>query len=163
MTCDVGHSGHETSEYTVNSLPALMRLHLENVLTRNQNPTPSAISDALSKAIQVFDKSLEDDLKAAIPKNFESLGDAELQAVINDQAAGGHVYTKVIRCMRGTCSVIVVIDPTKENLWSINLGDCEAGWRSSQAGIDHYEADSQIFFGQCSEQRGYRGAAKRLS
>jgi len=84
-----------------------------------------------------FDKSFEDDLKAVIPENFESLSDEELQAVINDQATGGHIYGKMMRCMRGTCSVIVVIDPAKENLWSINLGDCEAVLGEKGSSGDH--------------------------
>lgn len=124
---NVGHSGHETSEHTVQSLPPMVRSYLENILTSDPNPTPDAIGDAFSKAVQVFDELLENDLKAALPENFESLSDEELQVVVNDQATGGRVYTKVIRCMRGACSVIAVIDPAKENLWIVNLGDCEAG------------------------------------
>ena len=100
---------------------------MEDVLTNDPNATPNAIGDAFSKAIQDFDKSLENDLKAVLPENFEGLSDEELQVVINDQTTGGLVYTRVIRCMRGACSVIAVIDPTKENLWIVNLGDCEAG------------------------------------
>ena len=123
----VGHSGHETSEHTVKSLPHVVRSHLESVLANDPNPAPSIIGDSFSLAIQAFDKSLEDDLKAALPENFESLSDEELQAVINDQEAGGRVYAKVIRCMHGACSVIAVVDPAKENLWITNLGDCEAG------------------------------------
>lgn len=127
FTCDIGHSGHETSEHAVKSLPVAIRSRLESVLTNDSNAAPSAIGDAVSEVIQAFDKSLEEELKAAIPEDFESLSDEELREVINDQASGGHVHTRVLRCMRGACSVIVVIDPTKENLWSINLGDCEAG------------------------------------
>jgi pyruvate dehydrogenase phosphatase len=105
----------------------VIKSHLENVLTDDPNATPSAIGDAFSEAVQVFDKALEDDLKAVLPENFESLDNEELRAAINDQATGGRVYTRVIRCMRGTCSVVAVIDPAKENLWIVNLGDCEAG------------------------------------
>ena len=105
----------------------MIRSYLENVLTNDPNATPNAIGDAFSKAIQVFDKSLENDLKTVLPENFESLSDEELQVVTNDQATGGRVYTRVIRCMRGACAVIAIIDPVKENLWIVNLGDCEAG------------------------------------
>ena len=126
-SCLVGHSGHEASEHTVRSLPPLIRSHLESVLTSDSNATPSTIGDSFAKAIQIFDRSFEDDLKAVIPENFESLSDGELQVLINDQATGGRVYNKVIRCMRGACSAIAVIDPAKENLWIVNLGDCEAG------------------------------------
>ena len=134
LVLNVGHSGHETSEHTAKSLPHVVRSQLETLLTADPNATPSAISDVFSKAIQAFDKSLEDDLKAVIPRNFESLSDEELQAVINDQTAGGRIYTRVVRCMRGACSVIIVIDPLKENLWSINLGDCEAGQYTNSSG-----------------------------
>jgi len=123
----VGHSGHEASEHTVQSLPPLIRSHLESALTSDAHATPSAISESFAKAIQIFDKSFEDDLKAVIPENFESLSDRELQVLINDQSTGGRVYAKVMRCMRGACSAIAVIDPAKENLWIVNLGDCEAG------------------------------------
>jgi len=112
----------------------MIRSYLETVLTGNPNATPRTIGDAFSKAIQDFDKLLEDDLKAAIPENFESLSDEELQAAINDHATGGRVYTKVTRCMRGACSVITVIDPPKKNLWIVNLGDCEAGQYINRAG-----------------------------
>ena len=125
--CNIGHSGHETSEYAARSLPPVIRSHLENVLTNDPNATPNVIGDAFSEAVQLFDNSLENDLKAVLPENFESLSDAELQIVINDRATGGRVYTRVIKCMRGACSVIAVIDPAKENLWIVNLGDCEAG------------------------------------
>lgn len=105
----------------------MVRSHLGKALSSDPNAAPSTIGDALSEAIQVFDKALEDDLEAVLPENFESLSDEELQVLINDQATGGRVYTKVVRCMRGACSVIAVIDPAKENLWIVNLGDCEAG------------------------------------
>lgn len=133
---DVGHSGHEASEYTVQSLPSVIRSHLEGVLASDPNATPTVIGDSLSKAIQVFDKSFEDDLKAVLPENFEGLSDEELQVVINDQATGGHVYTKVVRCMRGACSAVTVIDPAKENLWVVNLGDCEAGQHITRTDIN---------------------------
>ena len=126
-SCLVGHSGHEASEHTVQSLPPLIRSHLERVLTSDSNATPSAIGHSFAKAIQTFDRSFEDDLRAVIPEGFESLSDRELQVLINDQSTGGRVYTKVMRCMRGACSAIAVIDPAKENLWIVNLGDCEAG------------------------------------
>jgi len=126
-SCYAGHSGHEASEHAVQSLPPLVRSHLESALTSDPDATPSAIGDSLSKVIQIFDKSFEDNLKSVIPQNFESFSDRELQVLINDQATGGRVYTKVMRCMRGACSVIVVVDPAKENLWIVNLGDCEAG------------------------------------
>lgn len=135
-TCDAGHSGHEASEHTVKSLPPIVRSHLESVLTTGLDATPDAIGDALSKAVQAFDKSFEENLNAVIPEDFESLSDEELQTVINDQAAGGRVYNKVIRCMRGACSVIIVIDPAKEDLWTINLGDCEAGQYITRPGTD---------------------------
>lgn len=105
----------------------MVRSRLESVLISDPNATPRAVGDSFSEAIQAFDKSLEEDLKAVLPEDFESLSDEELQVVINDQGAGGRVYTKVIRCMRGACSVVAVIDPAKENLWIVNLGDCEAG------------------------------------
>jgi len=105
----------------------VIRSHLEDVLTNDPNAAPNEIGDAFSKAIQDFDKSLENDLKAVLPEKFETLSDEEVQVAINDQATGGRVYTRVIRCMRGACSVIAVIDPAKENLWIVNLGDCEAG------------------------------------
>jgi len=135
-SCDVGHSGHETSEHTVQSLPPIIKSHLEIVLASDPDATPSTIGDVFSRVIQGFDKSFEDDLKAVLPKNFESLSDEELRVVINDQATGGRVYTKVMRCMRGACSVIAVVDPAKENLWIVNLGDCEAGQYTSRAGTD---------------------------
>lgn len=132
-TWNVGHSGHETSEHTMKSLPPVIRSHLESLLTADPYATPSTIGDAFFKAIKAFDKSFEDDLKAVIPEDFESLSDEELQVLVNDQATGGHIYTRVIRCMRGACSIIVVIDPEKENLWCVNLGDCEAGQCTTSA------------------------------
>ena len=125
--CNTGHSGHETSEHTAQCLPSEIRSHLERVLADDLNATPDAIGDALSKAIQDFDTSLENDFKAVLPEHFESLSDEELQTMINDQASGGRVYNKMIRCMRGSCSIITIVDPAKENLWIVNLGDCEAG------------------------------------
>ena len=116
---DIGHSGHETSEHAARSLPSVIRSHLESILTDD----PDAIGDAFSEAIQVSDKSLEVDLKTALPENFESLSDEELQVVINDRASGGRIYTKVVRCMCSVCPVVAVIDPARGNLWIVHHGE----------------------------------------
>ena len=120
---DIGHSGHETSEHAAQSLPSVIRSHLESVLTDDPDAAPDAIGDAFSEAIQVFDKSLEVDLKTALPENFESLSDEELQVVINDRASGGRIYTKVVRCMCSVCPVVAVIDPARGNLWIVHHGE----------------------------------------
>ncbi|KAH8120015.1 protein serine/threonine phosphatase 2C [Phellopilus nigrolimitatus] len=120
-----GHAGPEMADYAQKKLPSLIRKALEAALLGGNLP-PGTISDILKQVIETFDKSLKDELLAVLPGDFEKLDDKELKNIVNDQESGGRVYERVLRCMRGSTALVTLIDPGKENIWVVNLGDCQA-------------------------------------
>ncbi|EJD03779.1 protein serine/threonine phosphatase 2C [Fomitiporia mediterranea MF3/22] len=119
-----GHAGKEIAEYAHLELPARVRRALQPLDITNAEP--QLISDTLTKTIEDFDKSIADDLKALLPRDFEKLDDDSLKKLVNDQDAGSKVYDACIRCMRGSTVIIALIDRSRQNLWVANLGDCQA-------------------------------------
>ncbi len=121
-----GHAGAETAEYASVALPNVIREHIAPAC----NAVPILAEDItarLGQAIHAFDDSLVNDLRDALPEDIEGADDADLRACINDQAAGGRTYAKVVRCMRGCTALIALIDPSTRNCWVANLGDGQAG------------------------------------
>ncbi|KAL5519146.1 hypothetical protein ACEPAH_829 [Sanghuangporus vaninii] len=119
-----GHAGEEIAEYAHVALPTQIRLALESIDVAKVSP--QSIPEILAKAIEEFDKSIGDELKALLPKNFENLDEEALKKLVNDQESGSKVYNACIRCMRGSTAIIALIDPGMQNLWVANLGDCQA-------------------------------------
>jgi pyruvate dehydrogenase phosphatase len=125
-----GHAGHETVDYTVATLPSLLKSALISLLQSTSDATPDAVSDVLRTTIISFDNSLAQDFLDLFPggtKTISKLTDKEIRKIINDQAAGGRSYAKVSRCMQGSTVLVSLIDPSRENVWVASLGDCQAG------------------------------------
>ncbi|KAL5534067.1 hypothetical protein ACEPAG_528 [Sanghuangporus baumii] len=119
-----GHAGEEIAEYAHVALPSRIRLALEAL--DMVKASPQSISEILAKAIEEFDKSIGDELKALLPESFENLDEEALKKLVNDQESGSKVYNACIRCMRGSTAIIALIDSGLQNLWVANLGDCQA-------------------------------------
>lgn len=102
-------------------LPQKIRENLQAALSSGSY-TPEDIADALKSSIELFDKSLSDDLLAILPSNLEDLSDEDAEKIANDEKNA----QVVLRCMRGSTALITLIDPGKQNLCVANLGDCQA-------------------------------------
>ena len=76
----------------------------------------------MKSSIEAFDKSIVDDLMAILPSNLEDLEDEEAEKIANDERNA----QTILRCMRGSTALIILVDPSRENLWVANLGDCQA-------------------------------------
>ncbi|KDR75423.1 hypothetical protein GALMADRAFT_556142 [Galerina marginata CBS 339.88] len=120
-----GHAGHETADYAAAQLPDAVKDHLTEALRHTQQPVASAISDALTKAISSFDKSIGDALVNIFPDQdaLAKMSDEEIQRIINDDGPNSEA---VVRCMRGTTVLVTLVDPSKSNMWVASLGDCAA-------------------------------------
>ena len=126
-----GHCGHETVEYTVERLPAFIRSSLQSCLrnaytSTGSPPRPQAISQMLRDCITQFDDQIKTDFISLFPGGPSSLPrihPAQLKAVVNDPRN----EKKALRCLQGSTVLITLVDPTRENLWVVNLGDCAAG------------------------------------
>jgi len=99
-------------------------------------PSPDLVCDILSSGITAFDNAIAGDVLELFPGGIASLPDRtdeEIQAVVNDFAgpSGGANYQKARLCLYGTTALVALVDPSHENLWVANLGDCEAGTPSS--------------------------------
>ena len=76
----------------------------------------------MKSSIEAFDKCIIDDLMSILPPVIEEIEDEEAEKIANDEK-----NTQIIlRCMRGSTALIVLVDPSRENLWVANLGDCQA-------------------------------------
>ena len=133
----VGHAGHETVDYAMTELPHRIRSSLEVLLEEKAGSTsmpysPEIVSSLLGDTITKFDKSLLEDLLSLFPGGLDgalTLPDFHIQEILNDADRGGQNLEKVRRCKRGSTALVSIVDPSGENLWVANLGDCEAGER----------------------------------
>jgi len=133
-----GHAGHETADYAAYVLPGLIQQSIASILERDSAPSPSLISDALTKAIADFDKSIGDALLHIFPDKLAlmDMNDDEVKSIINDDGPTSGV---VLRCMRGSTALISITDPSSSNLWVASLGDSAAviGTRDQESGQWH--------------------------
>ncbi|THH10971.1 hypothetical protein EW145_g974 [Phellinidium pouzarii] len=127
-----GHAGHELAEYAKKTLPSRLRQSLKNALS-SDNFTFQSVSDALKEGIEAFDNSIREGLLSVLPKNFEEMADEKLKRLVNDQESGGKIHQAAIRCMRGSTVIVALIDPARENIWTANLGDCQAIFAEADA------------------------------
>ncbi|KAF8267583.1 phosphatase 2C-like domain-containing protein [Lactarius quietus] len=129
-----GHLGDATVAHTAYHLPIIVKEFLQKVITGPAAPAPGAdlVRELLSDAITSFDNAIAGDVLELFPGGIESLPgrtDEEIQEVLNDFGDGrgtGANYQKARLCLYGTTALVALVDPTHENLWVANLGDCEA-------------------------------------
>lgn len=126
LTWDLGHAGHETADYAAYALPDIIQHKLGSLLDGGNEPSPSAIGDALEQAISDFDKSIGDALLELFPDKLAlmDMPDDDVKIIINENE---HNAATVLRCMRGATALVSITDPSKSNLWVASLGDSAAG------------------------------------
>jgi pyruvate dehydrogenase phosphatase len=140
----IGHAGHECVDYAAANVPGLIMAALKNLISTNAVAVDS-VSTLLQSTLKSFDDSLISDLNSIHPsfpfsggEHLSDLTDEQIRAIINDgdpetglpneeKGLKGENIQKVLRCMRGSTALVVLIDPKEENVWCCSLGDCVAG------------------------------------
>ncbi|KAF9047274.1 protein serine/threonine phosphatase 2C [Panaeolus papilionaceus] len=127
-----GHAGHEVVDYTSDKLPGLIHSALQDLLNKENAPSPDSVAEVLRNTISRFDESIGQALRDLFPDEsvLANMTDAQIRNIIND---GGPNYTTVRRCTRGTTVLVALVDPSKSNLWVASLGDCVAILGSKKA------------------------------
>ncbi|KAF8471622.1 protein serine/threonine phosphatase 2C [Russula ochroleuca] len=134
-----GHLGDATVEHAAHHLPIIVQEVLDKLVPTPDAPLPAPdiVSDMLASRITAFDNAIAGDVLELFPGGIDLLPtrtDEEIQAVVNDFASlsgssngtAGANYKKARLCLYGTTALVALVDPTHENLWVANLGDCEA-------------------------------------
>lgn len=124
-----GHGGPETADNAVTILPKLIKKSLYALLDRDLDVPPTSIAKMLAQAIEAYDVGLTRTLQAIFPlEKLSSMSDEALDRLVNDHLFGGtgEIHEAVLRCMRGTTAVILLVDRKTENMWTAGLGDSEA-------------------------------------
>ncbi|KAF5326262.1 hypothetical protein D9611_000478 [Ephemerocybe angulata] len=117
-----GHGGHDTVNYTVQSLPSFLLERLARFVKKG-DWTTTDISQLISQAIIDFDNDIGKGFLDLFPGNsIHESSDEQLKNIVNDPAN----IQAVLRCMRGTTVLIALVDPEGANLWVASLGDCTA-------------------------------------
>jgi pyruvate dehydrogenase phosphatase len=126
-------------EHAAHHLPIIVHELLHKLIPTPDAPLPAPdiVGDMLSHRITAFDNAIAGDVLELFPGGIDSLPartDEEIQAVLNDFAGSGGNnngtgvnYQRARLCLYGTTALVALVDPTHENLWVANLGDCEAG------------------------------------
>lgn len=112
-------------DYTSDKLPSLIHSALQDLLNKENAPSPDSVAEVLRNTISRFDESIGQALRDLFPDEsvLANMTDAQIRNIIND---GGPNYTTVRRCTRGTTVLVALVDPSKSNLWVASLGDCVA-------------------------------------
>jgi pyruvate dehydrogenase phosphatase len=125
----VGHLGEETVEHVALHMPIIVQELLESMPCAVNGPKldVEAISKGLKRRITEFDEAITKDVLDLWPGGLDGLSkltNEHISSVIND---GGKNLKKTKLCMYGTTALVALIDPTRENLWVANVGDCQGG------------------------------------
>ncbi|KAF9562787.1 protein serine/threonine phosphatase 2C [Agrocybe pediades] len=120
-----GHAGHDTVDYTKDRLPDIVQKELLKMLGKGDGYTPADVSDALTRAISEFDKSIGEALLKLFPDAdaLAKLSDEEIHRVISSQRVNQDI---ILHCERGTTVLISLVSPVKSDIWVASLGDCAA-------------------------------------
>lgn len=139
----IGHAGHEVSEHTVEQLPekirnSLSRLFPSSPASQHEKQIPSILHDELIKLdeelLQNFSSIFLNARQSQPPtidqivEIVDSMSNEGIRQLINDQdgPTRGRNAAIMRRVMCGSTALIALMDPAKENLWIVNLGDCQA-------------------------------------
>ncbi len=117
-------------EHVSHHLPIIVGEFLQNAFDneRSRLNDPSFIADCFSRSIVAFDNAIAGDVLDLFGgvEGLANYTDAQIRQIINDQHKGGSTYRKARLNMYGTTALIALIDPSHQNLWIANLGDCQA-------------------------------------
>lgn len=128
----LGHAGHETVDYLVDALPAVMEKLLKSSLSEvaDGSLSPTSVSQILVRAISEVDDAITRDILNLFPggpESIQKLSDKQINAIVNDFDSGGVNNAKILRGLRGSTVLASLIDPKRESVWVASLGDCQAG------------------------------------
>jgi pyruvate dehydrogenase phosphatase len=119
-----GHAGHETADFAVSALPIQISAAVANASKKD-------IPAILRRTIMSFDEKIASDIVTLFPEDvLPHLSIDEIAKITNDRdpkTGVGKNNQIILRGMRGTTALIVLVDKERENLWVANLGDCQAG------------------------------------
>ncbi|KZO90036.1 protein serine/threonine phosphatase 2C [Calocera viscosa TUFC12733] len=115
-----GHGGPECADHTVKYLPDLLRPAID----QGASGGADGISQALAKAVEEFDKKLGQTLKEHIGE------DASPESVKKSQVK----RKALLSALRGACIVVVIVEPAKGKVWTVNVGDSLAVQATESSG-----------------------------
>lgn len=124
----IGHCGHDTVNFVCKRLPYMIRMSLQALLSSTTGTVPSSelVSEALNNAIRHLDDSIRSDLFDFLPcDRLCQLSSDRLREHI--QRHESEWETISARCTQGATVIFSLLDPSKRNLWVVNLGDSQAG------------------------------------
>ena len=121
-------------EHAARVLPAMIKQALDVLLRSSRgHVSPSAVSGVLTDCIVKFDRSITTDFTRMFPggpDGLQRMSSAQIRRIFQDRASGSQNMAAATRCLQGTTALITITDPTKQNIWIANLGDCQAGTRT---------------------------------
>ncbi|KAG8213848.1 phosphatase 2C-like domain-containing protein [Butyriboletus roseoflavus] len=122
-----GHCGHDTVNFVCKRLPSMIRISLQALLSSSTDTVPSSelVSEALANAIRHLDDSIRSHLFDFLPcDRLCELSPDQLREHI--QRHESEWETISARCTQGATVIFSLLDPSKRNLWIVNLGDSQA-------------------------------------
>lgn len=106
----------------------MIRTSLQSLLSSTSGTLPNSelVSEALTNAIRHLDDSIRSDLFDFLPcDRLCQLSPDQLRHHIQRRESEWEMISA--RCTQGTTVIFSLLDPSKRNLWIVNLGDSQAG------------------------------------
>lgn len=123
-----GHCGHDTVNFACERLPSMIRMSLQTLVSSSTGTVPNSelVSEALANAIRHLDDSIRSDLFDFLPYNrLCQLSPDQLREYIQRHESKWETISA--RFTQGATVIFSLLDPSKRNLWIVNLGDSQAG------------------------------------
>jgi len=124
----IGHCGHDTVNFVCKRLPLMIKTSLQSLVSSPTGTVPSSelVSEALASAIRRLDASIRSDLFDFLPwDRVCRLSPDQLGEHIQRHESKWEAISA--RCTQGATVIFSLLDPSKRNLWIVNLGDSQAG------------------------------------
>lgn len=123
---------HECVDCVAQRLPAIIKRSLESQLrSASTRPlSPDIISHVLSHAVVHLDESITSEFLELFPggqRDLQRMNPGIIRQIVNDKGSGGHRHRKAAQVFGGSTALLALTDPSRQNLWVANLGDCHAG------------------------------------
>ena len=106
----------------------MIKMSLQTLLSgsRGTVPSPEQVSGILTSAIRHLDDTIRSDLLAFLPMGkLRYLSPDQLRDHIQRHESEWEIISS--RCTQGATVIFSLLDPSKKNLWVVNLGDSQAG------------------------------------
>jgi pyruvate dehydrogenase phosphatase len=124
----IGHCGHDTVNFVCKRLPLMIRTSLQALVSSPTDRVLNSelVSEALTNAIRHLDDSIRSDLFNFLPRDrLSDLSPDQLREHIQRHESKWETISA--RCTQGATVIFSLLDPSKRNLWVVNLGDSQAG------------------------------------